>query len=443
MENHNIPDTGILAQVQKLFGEFELRLNGERGSSVHATRRSAMQYFEKHGLPTAQDEDWKYSDPQQYFDGSKLVATEPDPLFQRFNLPKKEFITAHFQDGKFDPELSDVDQYEEDGVHLYQFKDAQKQIPELFEAHFARYVLPETDGLTALNTAFASEGIVIHVEAKKSLSKPVLIRYDFAGEEAQHHIRHLFILEEGAELTVIELHNSSSRENIFYNIITESSVGNYARLKHQRIQLDDVNLSQVSTTGIRLGEHSYAETLTISSGGRFIRNDLNFDLHGKHTEAMLSGIYLPLVDEHIDNHTFVDHAIRDGYSNEYYKGIMAGVGEGVFNGKIIVREDAQKTNAFQSNKNVVLSNGAKIDTKPQLEIFADDVKCSHGATVGKLDNEALFYLRSRGIGEREAIGMLIKAFAQDILEKIENKHLMEFVEEVIRQKLDASKASIA
>jgi Fe-S cluster assembly protein SufD len=248
--------------------------------------------------------------------------------------------------------------------------------------------------------------------------------------------RSLFYVAENASLQVVETFITIGPQESFTNHVTEIVVEKEARLEYYKIQNDAPHASQVSTTHIRQTGKSYTHSVVISLNGGLIRNNLNIVLDADRCESHLYGLYCVKGQTHIDNHTVVDNAQPNCFSNELYKGIMDDNATGVFNGKIFVRRDAQKTNAYQSNKNVLLSDSASVNTKPQLEIFADDVKCSHGCTVGSLDEEALFYLRSRGVGKDDARSLLLQAFAIDILENIKPAPIRAYVDQLISKRLE-------
>jgi Fe-S cluster assembly protein SufD len=236
-------------------------------------------------------------------------------------------------------------------------------------------------------------------------------------------------------LQVAETYLTLGTGESFTNQVMEFVVNENARLEYYKIQNDSAHASQVSTTHIRQIGKSYTHAVTISLDGAIVRNNLNVVMEAAHCESHLYGLYFQRAQSHIDNHTVVDNAEPNCYSNELYKGILDGSSTGVFNGKIFVRQKAQKTNAFQSNKNILLSNSASVNTKPQLEIFADDVKCSHGCTIGRLNEEGMFYLRSRGIDEDVARSLLLNAFAIDILENIKLPSLRYYVDQLIEDRL--------
>ena len=278
-------------------------------------------------------------------------------------------------------------------------------------------------------------GAYIRVAANTTVNEPVhIINLISSSENFLANTRNLIIVEKGAKLDVIETFvslDSNANEKLFTNHLSEIVVEENAQVNYCRIQTEESNASQVNTTQVQQSKGSLFNTYTYSLSGEFLRNNLNIVLADENCETHLFGLYLPRKKEHFDNHTLVDHRMPNCFSNELYKGIMSDDATGVFNGKIFVRQDAQKTNAYQSNKNMLLGDNASVNTKPQLEIYADDVKCSHGTSTGRMDEEAMFYLRSRGIGEDKAKNLLMKAFAEEVVNAIQFAPLKEYIESLI------------
>ncbi|HEX4849908.1 MAG TPA: Fe-S cluster assembly protein SufD, partial [Puia sp.] len=294
------------------------------------------------------------------------------------------------------------------------------------------------DGINALNTAFVQAAAFIHLRKNKTLEQPIYIYHflDTNNGNTFSQPRSLVHLDENSSVKVVEAFFTLGTGESFTNQVMEIVVEKDARLEYYKIQNDSGDSSQVSTTHIRQLGKSYTHTVVISLNGNIIRNNLNVIFEADHCESHLYGLYCLRGQTHVDNHTVVDNVQPHCFSNELYKGIVDGKATGVFNGKIFVRKDAQKTNAYQSNKNILLSDTATVNAKPQLEIFADDVKCSHGCTVGSLDEEALFYLRSRGLSNVQARSLLLQAFAMDILENIHLEAIRSHVSSLITQRLE-------
>jgi Fe-S cluster assembly protein SufD len=294
------------------------------------------------------------------------------------------------------------------------------------------------DGINALNTAFVHGAVYIHIAKGKQVEQPLYI-YNITDARSVNILsqpRSLMMIGESAQVQVVENYTTLGLNESFTNQVMEIIVDTDARLEYYKIQNDGPKTNQVSTTHIRQTGKSFSHTVTISLNGGLVRNNLNVVLDAKNCEAHLYGLYFQSGNSHIDNHTIVDNIKPNCLSNELYKGILNENATGVFNGKIFVRQPAQKTNAYQSNKNILLSDSCSVNTKPQLEIFADDVKCTHGCTVGQLNEEGLFYLQSRGISEKTARNLLLSAYAADILEQIKPEALRSYVEKLIDKRLE-------
>jgi Fe-S cluster assembly protein SufD len=276
------------------------------------------------------------------------------------------------------------------------------------------------------------------VQKNKTIEKPILIHYTSSAHPVSSSIqsRNLVIVEQGAKANIVESFSSESEIEMFRNHVSEVVVGANAFVNYYKLQNQNKATYLIDNTYISQYRDSKVQAFTVSLEGKIIRNNLNFLLEDENSEAHMFGLYVAHEDTHIDNHTSVDHKFPNCFSNEIYKGILDDHSKGVFNGKIFVQQDAQKTNAFQSNKNILLSDTATINTKPQLEIWADDVSCSHGCTTGQLDEEQLFYLRSRGISESKAKAMLLHAFVNDVIDEIEVSFLHDFINDEMYNRLD-------
>ena len=394
-------------------------------------RKDAISAFQKQGFPGRKNEEWKYTNlapvlGRDYLieDTTTLNKKDIDGLL----LSSLEANHLVFVNGNYNKELSSVSADEPIVISdLSQAGDINE--------YLTASSITLNDSLTELNTALAN-GVVIIVKRGKVVSKPIIIH--FVGDGRKGNIfsnsRNLFILEENAHATFIENYSTIGSNAHFSNNITQIVVKKDAYATYYKIQ-NDAQSDHVGTTQVYQPEKSNFAATTITLDGGIIRNNLNIRLSSEYSEASLVGLYMVKGNTHVDNHTLVDHAKANCYSNELYKGLLDDKSTGVFNGKIYVRQDAQKTNAFQSNKNILLSKDATMNTKPQLEIFADDVKCSHGATTGMMDEEPLFYLRSRGISEKKAKALLMHAFAADILEYIKLEPLKELLDQTILDRL--------
>jgi Fe-S cluster assembly protein SufD len=421
------------------FAAFETGLNGSAHGKLHELRRHAIEDFRRIGFPTLKNEDWKYTPIAHLLktEWEEPIEEDTQPVRFKNNLTGCD-LEAHilvFVNGKFRRDLSVIKQ-EKPGVKISSFETALKEDKALLEEYFGKSVSTDFNGWTALNTAFALEGAFVYVPEGVGLRHPIHLLYLNGSDEKKLLIqnRNLFILKENSSAIIIEEEKGIGSDYLF-NTLSEIFAAQSAQLNHYKLQVDPNIKNSINLTQIAQQKSSLCNNYTITLGGKLVRNDLNFRLAEPHCETHLYGLYVTDGEQHVDNHTFVDHASPNCFSNEFYKGIAKGHSTAVFNGKVLVRQDAQKTNAYQSNKNLLLSSDAKINTKPQLEIFADDVKCSHGATTGQLDEEALFYLRSRGIGLDEAKAMLTYAFAEEVLENIKLEALKERLERELAEKL--------
>jgi len=400
--------------------------------SLAGRREEAFAIFEKQGFPTTKNEEWKYTNitpilkkEYNYLPSSSINKKDVEDYF----IEGLKANICVFVNGVFSKEHSSI---LDKNLVVQNFSEANEDD---ITAYFNKDIYPANSALTALSTALAENGAYIKIPKGKIIEHPVVLHFIADAKEGNVFVqpRNLIIAEENSQAQLVELITTTGKNNSFTNIVTEIVVKDNALLEYYKIQNDPQ--SQVNTTQVYQEAKSVFSSATISLEGEVVRNNLNITLNAEHCEAFLNGLYFLKGKQHTDNHTLVNHAKPNCYSNELYKGILADKSRGVFNGKIFVKPDAQKTNAFQSNKNILLSQDAIMDTKPQLEIYANDVKCSHGATVGQMDEEPLFYLRSRGISENAARALLVNAFANDILEHIKIDVLKEKIEHVISTRL--------
>jgi len=417
---------------------FENELNGQKNTPFHRMRREALDVFEKSGFPTKRDEEWKYTNlrPVLKHDYRVFHPTEKSVDFndvKRFFLTESDTYKIVFVDGYYASWLSKTTHKEYD---ICTFSAALNYHQEIVNQYAGKLINRE-NSLSALNTSFAREGAFVHIPDGKVVEKPIEILYlsTPCQKDMMHQPRSLIVLGKNARATVIERHQNLGDHHVFTNAAAEVYVHENAHLTYYKIQNDNATASLVDNTHVEQHAFSTATVNTFTLGGKFVRNNLNFELKGQGAEGNLYGITILNDEQFADHHTFVHHAVPHCNSNELYKGIYDGKSSGVFNGKILVAQDAQKTNAFQQNNNILLSDKASIDTKPQLEIFADDVKCSHGCTIGQLDEDALFYLRQRGIPEKEAKGLLMFAFANEALTKITIPELKHKLNRLLARKL--------
>lgn len=426
-------DTNLTSVLQEEFKKTENKRHED--SVLNKKRNEAFVDFEKTGFPSVKNEEWKYTNlssllKEDFNTNPAATLTKQDIAAFIYKIEANALVLVN---GIFSKELSTILSPTSE-LEISQLKQADKSVT---EKYFARKTYSSGDGLSLLNTAFAENGLFIQVKKNKSLKYPVIL-YNFVDSRQGNTLvqpRNLIIAEENSQASIVETFHTIGANTSFLNIITELVLKQDALIDYYKIQDDVENSYHVGSTEILHEAKSISNSTTITIGGAITRNNLNITLDAEFCEAHLNGLYLLKGNQHVDNHTIADHAKANCYSNELYKGIMDDKSTGVFNGKIFVKPDAQKTNAFQSNKNVLLSKEATVNTKPQLEIFADDVKCSHGATTGQLDAESLFYLRSRGIGEAAAKRLLLHAFANDVIERIKIESLREILLAKIEERL--------
>jgi len=422
---------------------FDRLQSGINGSNLAGISQKAFNVFNKLGIPAARHEEWKYTRIASLFNkdfefpvdqASSISGKELDA----FRLPGHEQANELiFINGIFSSSLSSI-RSEKQLTVMSLDKAANNEYKEIVAKHLGHSGLYLRDGINALNTAFVQGGVFIFVKENQILDHPVYI-YNITDSRVGNTFsqpRSLAYISENSQVQFVQAFVTIGTADGFTNEVMEIVVEKAARLEYYKIQNESIQSSSVSTTHIRQMGKSYTHTVTISLDGGIVRNNLNMVLDAEFCESHLYGLYFQQGQSHIDNHTIVDNVKPNCFSNQLYKGIMDGSSTGVFNGKIFVQRDAQKTNAYQSNKNILLSDLASVNTKPQLEIFADDVKCSHGCTIGHLDDEGLFYLQSRGITEKNAKSLLLHAFADDILEKINIPVIRIYIDNLISKRLE-------
>ena len=403
---------------------------------LRKVKENALSVLAANGFPTTANEEWKYTNLSgilkkefSFLEKGTVTAQE----LEQFKFEGLEANTFVFVNGKFNKALSSIiDQ--QDLLEVNSFSEFSAETSD----YFVKKAESAIDSFSSLNLAFPEDAAFIRVPKGKSPKFPLVFYYinDRRTEAIFTQPRLTLKSEENSSVQVVEYHVSLGSKESFTNAYSEFLLDLNSRVDYYKIQQEGEESYHVGTTDVQHLAKSTFFATTITLDGSLIRNNINVCLKAPHVESHLYGLYLADGKRHIDNHTLVDHAAPNCYSNELYKGVLAGKSTGVFNGKILVREDAQKTNAFQSNKNILLSPDATMNTKPQLEIFADDVKCSHGATVGQLSEEPLFYLRSRGLSEKKAKALLTLAFAHDIIEHVKIPVLKELLKSLIEENLN-------
>lgn len=399
-------------------------------------RTKAIQDFEKMGLPTGKTEEYRFTPITKSLEKNFVwnQANSPSELqsIEPYLIDKVDAYVITFVNGIYKPELSKTEGSIAKVASLREVVTSER-----VQKHFDKLVNSSADPFAALNTAFWQDGIFIHVPEGVKPEKPFLVLHINDANQSQviAHTRILALLENNSYLSLIEKFDTVGQAPAFHTLTEEIALGTNAHLEYYKIQNDKGNVHQITNTLIHQEQSSQVNTFTLNLDGTLVRNNFAISIDGKNCESHFYGLYLLHGRNHADNHTVVDHRKPNSFSNEMYKGIMDDNSKGVFNGKIFVRPDAQKTNAFQSNRNILLTDTATINTKPQLEIWADDVKCSHGCTTGQLDEEALFYLQSRGIAKETAKAILLYAFAKEILEPVKNDLLKSYLDNLIAERL--------
>lgn len=426
--------SALAISLSEQFREHADKLPGAEKPRIVAMRERAFSKFEANGIPTAKLEDWKYTDIRALRDASYLAIGETDSTdsdaLQLSDLPLPSFTphVAVFIDGEFCERLSSLNSLPP-GVELTTIGPLLQQESAALMCHLENF----DAAFPSLNTALLSDGIYIDLAPDTVLSEPIHVVFLVQRADAPRLNTARLIIngQENSRCMIVESHYGLDGAESMTNALTEIDAQQGACVLHHRIQIDEPATHHIGNVFVAVGKDATVETSSFAFGGGITRIDINADLVGSGANVVLNGLFMVTDNQHIDHHTRVRHRVGRTYSKENYKGIADGNGRGVFNGKILVEKDAQKIEALQSSKNLLLSDGAEIDTKPELEIYADDVKCAHGATVGQLDEDAFFYLRSRGIDEQSARSILTFAFAADISDNITIAPLREWLEQLI------------
>lgn len=422
----------------QIFNEIEKNLNGAGKQKIHQIRKEAISHFHQSGFPTTKDEEWKYTDisPITEINFEFSNKTEmPDSIIGKSKIEGLDEYQLIFINGNFRKDISFLGE-----------KSNQIQISSLREyldenngdpgTSLSQFDPSRLDTFSSLNTAFINDGVVISVVKNTVIDKPVHIIHINDGDSNTITMpRNLFRVEQGARVKIIESFTGTGDKQYFTNAVTEIDIQANAFLEHFKIQTENSEAYHINSVYVKQQRDSNYVSHNFTFGGKLVRNNFDVKLDGEGITSVLNGLYLGSDKQHIDNHTAIDHAKPHCFSDELYKGILNDQARGVFNGKIFVRQDAQKTNAIQNNNTILLSDSANIDTKPQLEIFADDVRCTHGATVGQLNEDADFYLRSRGIDRNKARQLLIFAFASDVIDRVQIEPIRNRLADLLAEKL--------
>jgi len=424
------------------FEAFEKNYAQSSPSWLRALRKAGIAHFDELGFPTPAHEEWRFTDVAPLaalpFRPAHQpgVRTVPPADLARFQF---DGLTAHhlvFVDGHFAPDLSKLAARPE-GLIVGSLAAAMLCHTALVEPYLGRTGPHQTDAFAALNTAFVQDGAFVYVRKGAASGLPIHLLFIATQAGSVNQPRNLIVTEADTEISLIEDYVSLEGVTSFTNTVTEIFAGESSTLTHLKLQREAATTFHVATIEAHAQGHSRVSSHSLALGGRLTRNNINLRFKAERCEGLLNGLFFARGEQLMDHHTIADHAHPHCQSHEFYHGILADRSRGVFNGKILVRKDAQKTDAKQTNKNLLLGTEATIHSKPQLEIFADDVKCTHGATVGQLDEEAIFYLRSRGIGETAARQMLVKAFASDVLNRIPLAPIRRELDRVLAEQIDA------
>lgn len=411
---------------------------------LELVRISAMDRFEQLGFPSVRDEEWKYTNLASLAKENFQPAISSQEIARRdvgsFAYPETANAHLVLVNGFLREDLSVNSGLE--GVVAIDLLSAtaDARYNKVVRKYLARNAGYHNNGLTALNTAFLQSGVFILISKNAKLETPLQITFvaDSIGQPSANFPRVLIVAEENSSATVIENFVTNGESQYFTNAVAEIVLKEGARLEHYRLQRESNNSFHVCTTSAELGRASHYDTTSINLGGRLSRHDISVVMDHEGAETFVDGLYMVGPDQHTDTHSVIDHKQPHCNSRQLYKGILDGNARAVFNGKIFVREGAQKTDAMQTNKNLLLSDKARVDTKPQLEIYADDVKCAHGAAVGQIDPEELFYLETRGITPELGRSLLTYGFAEEVIGKIRIESIRSQLDEAVLRQLDAS-----
>jgi Fe-S cluster assembly protein SufD len=421
------------------FAQFEKDAAQNGLAWLNPIRQAAIDRFSELGFPTTRDEDWRFTNVTAIartpfrlpHDGYiELVPQDIDP----FVFPGLKCSQIVFVNGRYSPGLSNLLPLP-NGVRIASLAQALTSDRSLIEPHLAQYADYQRDAFSALNTAFMYDGAFVYITKGTVLQEPIHILYisTATANPIITHPRNLIVMDENSQATIVEDHASLDSDVYFSNVVTEAIVGENSVLSYYFIERESKKAFNVSTLRIQQGRSSNVVTHSMLIGGALVRSNVHPILAGEGGECIVNGLFMSTGRQHMDNYMRVEHASPHCDSRQLYKGILDGRSRGVFHGRIIVHKNAQKTDAKQTNKNLLLSDDAQIDTKPQLEIYADDVKCTHGATIGQMDKDAIFYMRSRGIAEESARALLLLAFAGENLQRMKVEPIRKRLEEIVAQ----------
>jgi len=411
----------------------------DQNSKIAELREQGREAFQRIGLPANKAEEFRHTPITRLLQKNLSLEPRVNPTGSidsgAVHIPGLDAYQVVFLNGVYAPDQSSLPSGS--AVVVRTLADAVRDGDTVALAHLGKYADVQTDGFVAWNTAAWSDGVFIHAKRNAVLDKPINILYwhDASGAEVISLVRNLIVVETHAQVEIFERYGSAGSAAHFSNHVTEGFVQSNGFLDLYTLQNDAGNRYQYAFTRIHQEPTSRVNTYAFTFDGKLVRNTLQLALDGEGIESHMFGLYLVAGNTIADNHTVVDHRQPNSFSNEIYKGILEDSSKGIFNGKIYVRPQAQKTNAFQANRNILMSDAATVNTKPQLEIWADDVKCSHGCTTGQLDEEAIFYLQARGIDKETARAMMLFAFAGEILDNIRHEGIRHYIEALVRERL--------
>jgi len=403
-------------------------------SYFEGLRKIAQNELNELDFPTSKTEYWKYTRVGKIVNNSYTLGQLEKIDVSDFLIPNLKAHILVVVNGYFSPELSNFTEVE--GITLTSLSAAKKQSFEGVKKQFNQFTQNKKEIFLAFNNAFHTDGIYLEVAKSKIVEKPLHIINITTGNNTVSQSRNLFLANAGSQVKIIESFVNVDGEKNFNNHVSEILIAENAFLEYNKIQDKKENNFSIATEQVYQEANSNFTINTATFNGALVRNNLNIEVDASNCETNLNGLYLGKNKDHIDNHTVVDHKKPHCNSNEIYRGILDDESTGVFNGKVFVRPNAQKTNAFQKNNNILLTDNATVNSKPELEIYADDVKCSHGSTTGQIDEEAIFYLQSRGISKKGALKLMINAFAKDALERISIEPLQAYIDDKVEQELE-------
>jgi Fe-S cluster assembly protein SufD len=425
--------TKKISTEERLATEFESilpNLAGAGNEFFERLRQESFKRFQNLGIPDRKNEQWKYTNIRRVFNqgySAENIAEITSEAAAKAKIENLNADTLLVVNGKVDWENSSLTDYE-----VRSLTAAQADYSNEYSKHFSKIAPTESSAMVALNTAFFADGFFIRL--KTNVEKPLHVIHYVDADQALINFRAFVMTDKSASGQIVESFVGAESAAV-YNYTTETYLAENANLDWVKIQNEGGNVHWIDNGNVSEERYAVFNINTLSLDNEFVRNDLNISLDAENCETHLYGVYLTDGQQHVDNHTRIDHRFSNCPSNEHYKGVISGKGTAVFNGKVHVHRDAQKTNAFQANNNILLSDDATINSKPELEIYADDVKCSHGSTTGQLDEDALFYLRARGLSRESATTLLLNAFAEEVLENVKGEELKSHLKGLVENRL--------